>query len=171
MRHLIAGLGGLALAALLSQFPEYAQQYTQRLGGAVDELRIIVEDFDRAAASAGMDRQEAVARYTASNDDFLAGRGISMVATFARYEQLQGTLDRVEGAGPLERLQLLPAYVDTDIGRRTIESYKPAVPLTLEGLLYAGAGFVVGFVLMSALYRLLTLPFQWRRYRSASRGI
>ncbi|WP_172121974.1 MULTISPECIES: DUF2937 family protein [unclassified Devosia] len=171
MRHLIAGVGGLALAALMSQFPEYAQQYTQRLGGAVDELRIIVEDFDRAASTAGLDRQAAIARYTASNDEFLAGRGISMVATFTRYEQLQATLNRVAGAGPIERLQLLPAYVDTDIGRRTIEHYKPAVPLTLEGLLYAGAGFLLGFALMSAVYRLLALPWCWHRHRLAARGI
>ena len=52
MRRMIAGIGGLALAIVLSQFPEYAQQYTQRLGGAVDELRVITEDFDRAALAA-----------------------------------------------------------------------------------------------------------------------
>ena len=51
MRRMIAGVGGLGLALVLSQFPEYAQQYTQRLGGAVDELRVITEDFGRGAAA------------------------------------------------------------------------------------------------------------------------
>lgn len=75
LRQLIAGIGGLGLAVTLSQFPEYAQQYTQRLGGAVDELRVITEDFDRAADASGLDRQTALARYNGSADAFLADRG------------------------------------------------------------------------------------------------
>ena len=38
----IAVAGGLAGAAGLSQFPEFSQQYVQRLGGAVDELTAVV---------------------------------------------------------------------------------------------------------------------------------
>lgn len=164
MRRMIAGVGGLGLALVLSQFPEYAQQYTQRLGGAVDELRVITEDFDRAAAEGGLDRATALGRYEASNDDFLAGRGTSMTATFQRYDQLSATLARIENAGAVERLQSLPAYLDTDIGRRTLESYKPAVPVTMEGILYAGAGFILGYLVLSGLWRFVTLPFRRRRY-------
>jgi hypothetical protein len=63
VRRALGMLGGLALGFALSQFPEYAQQYVQRLGGAVDELRIIVADFDRGAAEAGLTRDEALARF------------------------------------------------------------------------------------------------------------
>ena len=164
MRRMIAGVGGLGLALVLSQFPEYAQQYTQRLGGAVDELRVITEDFDRAAAEGGLDRATALERYEASNDDFLAGRGSSMTATFQRYDQLSTTLARIQNADAIERLQSLPAYLDTDIGRRTLESYKPAVPVTMEGILYAGGGFILGYLVLSGLWRFLALPFRRRRY-------
>ena len=164
MRRMIAGVGGLGLALVLSQFPEYAQQYTQRLGGAVDELRVITEDFDRAAAEGGLDRATALGRYEASNDDFLAGRGSSMTATFQRYDQLSTTLARIQNADAIERLQSLPAYLDTDIGRRTLESYKPAVPVTMEGILYAGGGFILGYLVLSGLWRFLALPFRRRRY-------
>ncbi|KKB08057.1 DUF2937 family protein [Devosia chinhatensis] len=164
MRRLIAGVGGIALAASLSQFPEYAQQYTQRLGGAVDELRVITEDFDRAAQAGGMDRQGALQRYSVSNDTFLAGRGTSMAQTFMRYEQLSATLARIEGAGPLERLQTLPAYLDSDIGQRTLENYRPAMPVTVEGVLYAGAGFILGYLLVSGIVRFCALPFRRRRH-------
>jgi hypothetical protein len=170
MRRLIAGTGGLALAVILSQFPEYAQQYTQRLGGAVDELRVITEDFDRAAAEGGLDRAEALTRYNASNDDFLAGRGSSMSATFQRYDMLSRTLVEIEGAGPVERLQALPAYLDTDIGRRTLENYRPAVPFTMEGILYAGFGFILGYLVMSGCVRFLALPFR-RRGRVRVTGV
>ena len=164
MRRMIAGVGGLGLALVLSQFPEYAQQYTQRLGGAVDELRVITEDFDRAAVAGGLDRAAALQRYNASNDDFLAGRGSSMTATFQRYEDLNATLARIEGAGPVERLQSLPAYLDSDIGRRTLENYRPAVPVTMEGILYAGGGFILGYLVLSGLWRFAAMPFKRRRY-------
>ncbi|MBU1337231.1 MAG: DUF2937 family protein [Alphaproteobacteria bacterium] len=163
MRRIVAGIGGLSLAVVLSQFPEYAQQYTQRLGGAVDELRVITEDFDRAAAAGGLDRPTALARYNASNDDFLAGRGTSMTATFQRYDNLSATLARIEGAGAVERLQSLPAYLDTDIGQRTLENYRPAVPVTMEGILYAGGGFILGYLMLSGLWRFASMPFR-RRY-------
>ena len=164
MRRMVAGIGGIGLALALSQFPEYAQQYTQRLGGAVDELRVITEDFDRAAAEGGLDRATALGRYEASADQFLAGRGTSMSATFARYEDLSETLARIEDADPVERFQSLPAYLDTDIGRRTLENYRPAVPVTMEGILYAGGGFIIGYLVLSGLWRFCTLPFRRRRY-------
>ncbi len=163
MRRLIAGVGGIALAVSFSQFPEYAQQYTQRLGGAVDELRVITEDFDRAATANGMERQAALERYNASSDAFLAGRGDSMAQTFTRYADLSETLARISGAGPVERLQALPDYLDTDIGRRTLENYKPAIPVTVEGVLYAGAGFLLGYLALSGLVRFCALPFKRRQ--------
>jgi len=163
MRRSLSVLGGAGLAFCLSQFPEYAQQYTQRLGGAVDELAVIVADFDHAAAEGGLSREQALVRYTASNDAFLVGRGESMERTLLRYDELRATLAEVQGAGPLQRLRLLPAFLDTDIGGRTLDNFKPAVPVTPEGFLWAGGGFLLGYVLVSALVAFLTLPFRRRR--------
>lgn len=167
VRRLIAGAGGILLAAVLGQFPEYAQQYTQRLGGAVDELRIITAEFDRAAQAGGLDRQAALARYGLADDGFLAEQGQSMTRTFARYEELSRTLARIEGAGPVERFQALPAFLDTDIGRRTLEHYQPAMPVTMEGILYAGSGFILGYLALSGLIRFCALPFRRRRIHRA----
>ena len=93
---------------------------------------------------------------------------MSETPTFGRYAELNATLQRIAGADPLERLRNLPAYLDTDIGRRTLENYKPAMPVTAEGLLYAGTGFVLGYIILSALIRFCSLPFRRRRvvYRS-----
>lgn len=165
MRRLIAGIGGLGLAVTLSQFPEYAQQYTQRLGGAVDELRIITQRFDSEAAAAGLDRQQALQRYDGSTDGFIVGRGASEAANFVRLEQLSATLARIQGADAVERFQSLPAYLDTDIGQRTLENYKPAVPVTMEGILYAGGGFILGYLIVSGLWRFIALPIKRLRKR------
>jgi hypothetical protein len=153
------------LGVVLSQFPEYAQQYTQRLGGAVDELRVITVDFDNAANSAGLTREAALARYEHAPDTFIAGRGASMTATFARYAQLSAALQAVKGADAWQRLQLLPVFFDSDVGSRTLDDFKPAVPVTPEGFAYAAVGFVLGYLGLSALFSLLRLPFRWRRSR------
>lgn len=168
MRRMLAGVGGVGLALTMSQFPEYAQQYTQRLGGAVDELRVVTADFDSAAEEAGLDRVAALDRYQTSSDAFLADRGESMERTFVRYDQLSETLQKIQGADPLERLKNLPSFLDTDIGRRTLENYQPAVPVTMEGLFYAAAGFGLGYLILSGLIRFCALPFRRRRviYRS-----
>jgi hypothetical protein len=160
MRRSLGLVGGLALGVALSQFPEYAQQYTQRLGGAVDELRVIASDFDRAATQSGLTREEARARYQQSTDQFLTGRGTSMAATFARYAELSTTLVELKHADSWQRLRSLPNYLDSDIGARTLDDFKPAVPVTMEGLSYAGAGLLIGYIIVSALYSLVMLPFR-----------
>jgi hypothetical protein len=164
MRRTLSVIGGAVLAVVLSQFPEYAQQYTQRLGGAVDELRIITEEFDHAATEAGLTRTQALARYEATGDTFIEGRGLSADRTFARYADLKERLERIRGATGWERAALLPDYLDTDIGARALENFQPAVPVTAEGLAYGGVGFLLGYGFISALVRLLLMPFRRHTY-------
>lgn len=165
MRRTLSTIGGIGLALVLSQFPEYAQQYTQRLGGAVDELRVIAEEFEAAASAAGLSRDEALGRYAMAGDSFIAGRGTSMATTIVRYETLSRTLAEIRGASGWERFTNLPAYLDTDIGARTLDDFRPAVPVTMEGFAWAGAGFATGYLLLSAFVRLCALPFRRRRPR------
>ena len=54
MALLVSLTGGLAA----SQAPELAQQYRQRLGGALDEITQVVADFDADAAQNGLRRDE-----------------------------------------------------------------------------------------------------------------
>jgi hypothetical protein len=162
MRRSLSIIGGLGLGICLSQFPEYAQQYTQRLGGAVDELRVITTEFESAARQAGLTREAALERFKAAGDPFVEGRGRSMGDTIRRYEVLGAALAEIEGATGWNRLASLPRYLDTDIGRRTLEHFRPAVPVTMEGFLYAGGGFILGYFLSSGLFRLVVLPFRRR---------
>jgi hypothetical protein len=163
MRRMLSVVGGLALGLTLSQFPEYAQQYTQRLGGAVDELRIITTEFDAAADAAGLTREAAIERYGVAGDEFIEGRGRSMSRTFARYAELSAMLERIRGADAAERVTLLPQFMDTEIGSRALENFQPAVPVTAEGLAYGGGGFLVGYLVTSGLVRFVMLPFRRRQ--------
>jgi hypothetical protein len=167
----MALLGGLALGLCFSQFPEYAQQYEQRLGGAVDELRAVVADFDRDAARNGLSRQQALERFAIAPDQFIVARGTSMAATFARYDDLSTRLAELEGAGPIDRLLHLGDYLDSEIGAKALAAFKPAVPVTPEGLAWGAAGLILGYLVSDALIGFLTLPFRWRRGRAPHRRV
>lgn len=163
MRRVLSLLAGLGLGIALSQFPEFSKQYEQRLGGAVDELRTISDNFDAAAARAGLDRNQALATFSASNSPFLASQGSDTAATLVRYDRLKAYLATLENAGFVSRLVDFAQYYDPEIGARTLSVYKPAIPVTADGFIYAGAGFVSGYAMILALLALLGRPFRRNR--------
>ncbi|MEC3863254.1 DUF2937 family protein [Mesobacterium sp. TK19101] len=150
---------GLTGAAGLSQFPEFSQQYLQRLGGAVDELTVVVTAFDADARAAGLTRQEALADLN-SGGTFAQSRSASMQATFDRHARLTADLAALQGAGPFTRLKLLGHLDDSDIARRAWGAYKPALPITFEGVSFAIAGFAVGALLLWAMIRTVKALFR-----------
>lgn len=154
---LLASLCGIAL----SQFPEFAQQYRQRVGGAADALSKIVIQFDASAAQAGLNREDALRRYAETSDDFLQERGRDMRSTIKRYEFLTGHFAEITKAQPFERLLVFVKARDMELTQATLESFEPAVPATPEGLIFGGAGVIGGWALLS----LLLSPFGRRRTR------
>jgi hypothetical protein len=152
-------LAGGALAALLgTQAPEFAQQYTQRLGGAVDELRRVVENFDRDARLEGLDRTGALARMAASPDPLFVRQGVTAAGTIGRFERLAAHRVQLETASAAGRVAGLAQGLDWDLARATADDYRLAVPATVEGAGFGLAGFLAGFCLV----RLLAWPFRRR---------
>lgn len=149
---------GLTGAAGVSQFPEYSQQYMQRLGGAVDELQRVVDAFDADAASLDMSREAALVDL-AEGGEMGAARADTMVATFERHARLSGDLAQMQGLGPFSRAKYAARFTDTELAGRVWENYKPAMPVTFEGAIFAGLGFLGGLALFSALIWLIRLPF------------
>ncbi|WP_417721004.1 DUF2937 family protein [Salipiger sp.] len=154
----LALAAGLTGAAGLSQFPEFSQQYVQRLGGTVDELARSLAEFDRDAAGLGLDRAEAL-RQLATGGDFGAARADTMGDTIRRHDRLAADLAALTGAGALERVRLATHLTDPDLVQRTWQSYRPAVPVTPEGAAFAGTGFVGGWFVVSLLLSVLAMPF------------
>ncbi|GAA6174747.1 hypothetical protein NBRC116593_06660 [Sulfitobacter pacificus] len=152
--------GGIAGAAATSQFPEYSQQYTQRLGGAVDALAEVVADFDASAAAVGLDRSAALEQMQGSA--FLERRQADMTQTFARFERLSADLAALEGQGPFMRAYNLPRLRDAQIARAAWAAYQPAVPLNFAGVSFALLGFVLGSAALALLFKLLLWPFRRR---------
>ncbi len=132
--------GALAGLALFSQAPEFTQQYRQRIGGAVDELKVVVADFDRDAAASQMTREEALGELTTSADPFARDRGRSMTRTVGRFDRLQNQQTLLEGAHPFTRPLFVLQNPDRHVLTGAWEIFEPAVPLTIAGLVYGGAG-------------------------------
>jgi len=147
MKRALCALGAVLVGLAASQLPAFDQQYAQRLGGAVDELRIITERFDASAQDAGLSRDAALARFTTSGDSFLARQGEDMETVFTRYERLSAHLASVQTANPIERTLDLTRFYDAEIGARTLETFEPALPVSAEGLGFLGAGLVAGYIL------------------------
>lgn len=137
---------GLVGAVTTSQLPEFAQQYTQRLGGAVDELRQSVAAFERDAAAAGVSLRDAIARLKANPDELAQRRGVAAEATVGRYEALRPHYERMTQAQGLERALALAGSPANDIARRTFDDFKPAVPLTTDGVVAGAVGFLLGLM-------------------------
>jgi hypothetical protein len=151
VRTIALGVGLLG-AATTSQLPEYAQQYTQRLGGAVDELAAFVRDFDRDAQTFGLERQIALQRMLRNTDDFIRDRGESARQTIERFDRLGAHYTAMREAPPLQRLWLMRS-ADGSIARRAFDDFKPAVPLTVDGAVAAAVGFVIGLLVVFGLSR------------------
>ena len=151
-------MGGLTGAAGLSQFPEFSQQYLQRLAGQVDELTRAAEAFDETALADGLGREEMLQAMAAT--PLMAGQETMWRATFARHARLSENLDVLRAATPLERLSLPHRMADPETVGAVWADFTPAVPVSTAGAASAGAGFVIGWAILLALWSFLAMPFR-----------
>jgi hypothetical protein len=158
LRRLVFALS-LFLGGLASQLPEYAQQYRQRLGGAIDELRAIVQQFDHDARGENLTRDAALDRLQANADALASKRAVAMRETIAREARLSAQQQAFAQAGPFSRLGVMATDFDAVIAHRAWGAFEPALPVTTEGIV---SGFL-GFMLGGGLLRLLAWPFTRRR--------
>jgi hypothetical protein len=138
----------LATGAVTSQLPEFAQQYRQRLGGAIDALHQVLADFQADADRYGLSFSEAIERQKASSDPFIQARGDSMEMAGWRLAKLKDQKAGFETAGPLERILIIVHSPDRDLIQATTEDYVPAIPVTTAGLISSGIGAVGGLLIV-----------------------
>lgn len=151
-------IGGLTGAAGLSQFPEFSQQYLQRLAGQVDELTRQVVDFDQTALAEGLGREEML--QTMAETPVVASQEAMWRRTFARHARLSENLMVLRAATPMARLTLPHRMADPATVQAVWADFTPAVPLSAAGMTSAGAGFVGGWASFAAFLAVLTLPFR-----------
>jgi hypothetical protein len=141
----------LVAAMTASQLPEFAQQYRQRLGGAIDELARILMHFDEDAARSGYDRAAALAVMARDREQLVRDQAARMRDEIARYMRLVEQQQAFSKSGPFGRLAAFFADFDLPLVENTAHDFEPAVPTTLEGIVFAGSGFLLVYVLLHGL--------------------
>ena len=151
-------LFGFVGALLLSQFPEFFQQYTQRLGGRLDEVTRQVAALETRAAEAGKDLRSYVAGFLENPDADVRREGRALAALPPRQARLRQAYEALTGTGRGWRAKSFVQHFDWNVARTTAAVYAPAMPVTAESAVYAGAGFGAGAVLFWSFFGLRRRP-------------
>ena len=147
--RVLNGVASVAGAGAFAQFPEFFQQYVQRLGGRLDQARL---DLDRILLDA-----TTLGRTLEAYLEELLTSGTTAARQAARRElervdqtsDLQNAYDALTLAAPAERPFLFIKHFDADVAEETLSIFSPALPATGEGLVYAAAGLLVALCLMA----------------------
>lgn len=137
----------VAGAVMFSQVPEFLQHYLQRLGGHLDEARRQLAQFERVATQAGLTLERLSAHVSAAPDATTAKLGGVLREGLARVGELQAAHDALAHASLFTRPFVFLRQMDTAIVRATWHEFRPAVPTTVEGGVYALAGMGLLLVL------------------------
>jgi len=164
-RKIIIGLAACGGLATASQAPEFSQQYRQRLGGAIEELRTVAKDFENDAAASELTSNEALAVLSGSDTKLNRDRGTSMTRTIRRFETLRGQRQAMERIPVILRPMSVLSNPDAKISKDAWNDFEPAIPINLPGLTWAALGaLLAGFAAA-----LITRPF--RRKEKIDGGI
>lgn len=153
MGRFLAFLLGIAGAVISSQGPGFTLQYMQNLQGRLDELKPLVQQYDADLAGYGYSRAQAVAECDNATR-LLDALCDGYERTVVRYELLRTHMDELEAASEYVRPLLLVRGRINDVAESTYSQFKPAVPATLDGGVYAGGGFAFFWGAASFLFGL-----------------
>jgi hypothetical protein len=133
---------------IFSQVPEFMQQYLQRLGGHLDEARRQLQQFHQTATQSGLTLDRFIAQTAANADPAVARLGGVMTEAITRVDTLEAAQSAIQHASLWSRPFVFLRHLDPAIARATGEIFKPAVPTTLEGLVYS----LIGMLVLLAVY-------------------
>ena len=144
-------------AVAFSQIPEFIQQYIQRLGGHVDEAQYQVELIRKAAQSSGHTLSNYIELFIPHTDPSVVQQGQLIQRTIERARELAEALQAIKEASVFTRPFVFLANIKYPIAKATLEDFQPALPLSIESLIYA----FIGLFLALAFYQfVLKLPIR-----------
>ena len=170
LNDLLDRIFALVGAVLLAQFPQYFGQYLQRLGGHLEELRLQVAEYEKAAAALGLSLTAYIEEHLQARSEVFLSTGQVIVKLIDRLERMEAAFAALRDASLFNRWWVFTAQADWTIAKQTWNDFTAGVPTTGEGLLYAGAGLLLGWGLFLLLKSLTAVLFQRLfRLRRASR--
>lgn len=135
----------LAGAVLLAQSPQFYAQYIQRLAGHLDEARRTVELYEETATSLGFTLEQYIEQHLVSDSEVFVSAGRVITSLLERLHQLECSFTALVEAPPWMRPWLFIKEAQWPIAVQTWHDFTPGIPTTVEGLLYAVTGLLLGW--------------------------
>jgi hypothetical protein len=126
----------------------------QNLQGQITALESVVEEFDGNIAQYGYSREQALGECSTAAG-LLDALCRTYVSAVKRYEVLVAHKAQLDAASDTVRPLVLARTQMSDITSSVYEEFKPAIPATTDGVIYAGGGFAVLWGGASFLFGLL----------------
>ena len=146
-------------AVAFAQFPQFLQQYVQRMGGHLSELEGQVGFMRKSAEASSVTLQEYIQKFTESQlDPIFSRQGVIMQNMVDRYNHLSLTLNSLQEANLYKKPLIFITHLNKDIIHETWSTYQPGIPTTLEGLAYAAVGMIFGtllFLIIKFIFKLI----------------
>jgi hypothetical protein len=138
-------------AFMFAQIPQFIAQYLQRLGGHVDELTRIVGQYTQAATETGKTLEQFVATHLTSTVVDFVNTGKIMEENISRLKVLTRALEELNAANTYTKFIIFLKDLDAGIVKNTFHNFTPGVPVTLETIVYALIGLMVGMLIYHAI--------------------
>ncbi len=166
------GVFGAGGAGLLSQFPAFFAQYRQQLAGRLEQARADLSRVTEEAAALGLSPEAYLSRAEAEGGQFTRVLVEGARETLDTLQRLEAAYQAFTAATAVGRPIIFARHFDGAIADSTLLHFQPAVPLTLEGLAYAGGGLLLGLGLLALLewLGLLSLDVSGLRRRPKNSG-
>jgi hypothetical protein len=138
-------------AVAFSQFPQFFGQYMQRLGGHLDEARLILAHYIAAAEALNLTLEEYIREHLESGSEVFTSSGEVIQDLLERVQSLEFSYQALQDATIYNRWLVFMREVDWSIASGTWENFVPGVPTTIEGLTYALTGLLLGWGIYTLL--------------------
>ena len=140
-------------AVAFSQVPRFVQEYEQRLGGALQEARRQLGQYEILARNEGVPLAALWQRLGASSDRSVAAVGRSIGEQAGRAASLAAQADALENAGRLMKPLVLIRRHEPELIAATWAKYQ--YTLTLD-IAFAALGALAGLLLNAVMWGVLT---------------
>ena len=138
-----------------SQIPEFMNQYTQRLAGHVNELNRLVDNLQKIAGFSDKSLDQYIHKFITSTDPDFSRQGEFMQGVVTRWHELTFSLQALRESTMWNRPYVFISHLNADIANSTLRAFSPGFTLTIEGLCYAGAGLLIGYLFYQSISKLL----------------
>lgn len=150
--RIFAVLGAVGAA----QLPGFMQHYVQRLGGHIDELQRVVNEYAEAAQKVNLTLEQYIKSLEVLKKIEVSQMADVIKRQVIRLADMTETLEAITSTSVWKKPFVFMHNADWSIASRTWENYVPNVPTDLEGLAYAFTGMIIT-VLVYQTIRLLTV--------------